>query len=153
MEESQQGSARPITIADPAAVALDPAPINPAWILEGTPQAHAKELARSADATSFVFAWSCTAGRFRWHYGVDETAHVISGEVFVTTQDGSESRLGPGDMAFFPAGSSSVWRVPAAVRKLAVCRYALPPPMALAFRVWLRLATRITGARGLLQAG
>jgi hypothetical protein len=30
--ESQQTKATPITIADPAMVALDPAPIEPAWI-------------------------------------------------------------------------------------------------------------------------
>jgi hypothetical protein len=71
----------------------------------------------------------------------------------VTTHDGGERRLGPGDMAFFPAGSSSVWRVPAAVRKFAVCRRALPAPLTLAFRVWIKLVTRIRGARGSLQPG
>jgi hypothetical protein len=25
-------------------------------------------------------AWSCTPGRFEWHYAVDETVHIISGE-------------------------------------------------------------------------
>src|ERR1700677_5332879 len=99
-----------IVIADPATVALEPAPIEPDWIMEGNPQARAKELARSDDGTSVVVAWSCTAGRFHWHYSVDETVHVISGEVFVTNDDGHERRLGPGDMAFFPAGSSSLWR-------------------------------------------
>jgi uncharacterized cupin superfamily protein len=118
-----------IVIADPSTVALSPAPIEPGWIVEGRPEARAKELARSGDGTSVVVAWSCTAGRFRWHYSVDETVHIISGEVFVTKEDGVERRLGPGDMAFFPAGSSSMWRVPTEVRKLAVCRHALPQPL------------------------
>ena len=48
-------------------------------------------------------AWSCSAGRFNWHYTVDETVHIISGEVFVTDHKGETHRLGPGDMAFFPA--------------------------------------------------
>src|ERR1700730_14472982 len=125
-----------IVIADPATVTLGPAPIQPGWIVEGRPEACAKELARSGDGTSVVVAWSCTAGRFRWHYSVDETVHIISGEVFVTKEDGVERRLGPGDMAFFPAGSSSMWRVPAAVRKLAVCPRPLRHPPGFALRAW-----------------
>jgi uncharacterized protein len=93
-----------IVIADPSSVALGPAPIDPGWILEGTPEARARELARSGDGTSVVAAWSCTAGRFRWHYRVDETVHIISGEVFVTKEDGAERRLGG-----FPPRSAS-WR-------------------------------------------
>jgi uncharacterized cupin superfamily protein len=140
-----------IVIADPSTVALVPAPIEPGWIVEGQPEACAKELARSGDGTSVVVAWSCTAGRFRWHYSVDETVHIISGEVFVTKEDGVERRLGPGDMAFFPAGSSSIWRVPAAVRKLAVCRHALPQPLGFALRAWRKLFAIITGERSSLQ--
>lgn len=37
-------------------------------------------------------------------YAVDETVHIISGEVFVTDGSGATRRLGPGDMAFVPAG-------------------------------------------------
>jgi uncharacterized cupin superfamily protein len=134
-----------IIFADPATVALDPLPIVPGWIVEGTPQARACELARSADGTAVVIAWSCTAGRFHWHYRVDETVHVISGEVFVTDDSGAERRLGPGDMVFFPAGSQSLWRVPVAVRKLAVCRHALPKPLGFAVRAWRKLIALATG--------
>jgi uncharacterized cupin superfamily protein len=74
-----------------------------------------------------VVAWSSEWKAERASaYGVEETVHVISGEVFITNDDGAERRLGPGDMAFFPAGSRSLWRVPCAVRKLAVCRHSLP---------------------------
>jgi uncharacterized protein len=124
-----------IVFSDPMTVGLDPAPIEPGWIVEGTPQAHSRELARSVDGTSVVVAWACTAGRFHWHYRLDEMVHVISGEVFVTAETGLERRLGPGDMAFFPAGSHSLWRVPVAVRKLAVCRHALPKPLGTAIRL------------------
>jgi uncharacterized protein len=140
-----------IIIADPSTVPLDPAPIQPNWIVEGKPEARAKELARSDDGTSVVVAWSCTAGRFHWHYKVDETVHVISGEVFITHDDGAERRLGPGDMAFFPAGSSSVWRVPSSVRKLAVCRHALPQPLGFVLRAWRRIIAILTGESGSLQ--
>ena len=140
-----------IVIADPSSVALGPAPIDPGWILEGTPEARARERARSGDGTSVVAAWSCTAGRFRWHYRVDETVHIISGEVFVTKEDGAERRLGPGDMAFFPADSSSMWRVPAEVRKLAVCRHALPQPLGFALRAWRKLFAMLMGERSSFQ--
>ena len=90
-------------------------------------------------------AWSCTAGRFNWHYSVDETVHIVAGEVFITDDSGEERRLGPGDSAFFPAGSRSVWRVPVAVRKVAVCRQAMPRPFGLALRAWNRFA-HIMGA-------
>jgi uncharacterized protein len=74
--------------------------------------------------------------------------HVISGEVFVTAETGLERRLGPGDMAFFPAGSRSLWRVPVAVRKLAVCRHALPKPLGFAVRAWHKLIALATGEAG-----
>jgi len=140
-----------IVIADPATVALEPAPIEPGWVVEGNPEARAKELARSDDGTSVVVAWSCTAGRFHWHYSVDETVHLISGEVFITNEDGVERRLVPGDMAFFPAGSSSIWRVPSSVRKLAVCRHTLPQPLGFALRAWRRMIAILTGQAGSLQ--
>jgi len=129
-----------VVIASVIEVELAPAPIPPDWILSGTPQAHSRQLARSHDRASSVIAWSCTAGRFKWHYTVDETAHIVAGEVFVTDENGGEHRLGPGDTAFFPAGSRSTWHVPAAVRKVAVCRQAMPRPFAFALRAWNRLA-------------
>jgi uncharacterized protein len=145
------GAAMQIIFADPATVALDPAPIDPGWIIEGTPQGYARELARSADGTEVVVAWSCTAGRFNWQYTVDETVHVISGEAFVTDERGAEHRLGPGDMAFFPAGSRSLWRVPVAVRKLAVCRQSLPMPLGFVIRLWRKLIALATGQGGGMQ--
>ncbi|HML07591.1 MAG TPA: cupin domain-containing protein [Xanthobacteraceae bacterium] len=126
----------PVVFAVPAAIELVPDPIRPHWILEGTPQARSRRLAQSADGTAMVMAWSCTAGRFNWYYTVDETVHVISGEVFVTDEKGDVRRLGPGDMAFFPAGSRSIWHVPNEVRKLAVCHHGMPRPFGIVLRAW-----------------
>ena len=137
-----------IVVALPAQVDLAPAPIPTDWILAGKPEARSKQLVRSRDGASSIMAWSCTAGRFNWRYTVDETVHIISGEVFITDETGEERRLGPGDMAFFPAGSSSMWRVPSEVRKLAVCRHALPQPLGFALRAWKKLFAIITGERG-----
>jgi len=92
-----------------------------------------------------VMAWSCTAGRFNWRYAVDETLHIVSGEVFVTDEKGEIRRLGPGDMAFFPAGSCSIWHVPEEVRKLAVCRHSMPRPFGTMLRAWNKVVNRLTG--------
>jgi uncharacterized protein len=136
---------RPVVFAAPADIELGPNPLNPDWIIEGKPVARAKRLAESADGTSSVMAWSCTPGRFEWHYAVDETVHIISGEVFVTDDQGKIHRLGPGDMAFFPAGSRSVWQVTKEVRKLAMCRHSMPRPLGFALRAWNMLFQRLTG--------
>jgi uncharacterized protein len=114
-----------IVIAHPAEVDLRDAPIPTNWIIEGSPRAQARALAESADGTSSMVAWSCTQGRSNWHYYVDETVHVLSGEVFISDEKGKERRLGPGDMAFFPAGTHSVWYVPKN-RKLTMYRRPLP---------------------------
>ncbi len=135
----------PIVFATPAEVELDPAPIPSSWIIEGEPQARSKRLATSKDRSSSVMAWSCTTGRFRWYYNIDETVHIIAGEVFVTDHIGASRRLGPGDVAFFPAGSVSQWHVTKTVRKLAVCRHAMPWPLGFALRAWNKLGVLLAG--------
>jgi len=136
----------PVVFAAPADVELSPAPIPESWIIDGAPQARAKRLAVSADGTASIMAWSCTTGRFNWHYHVDETLHIISGEVFVTDENGNIRRLGPGDMVFFPAGSSSVWHVTKDVRKLAFCRHSMPWMLGFALRAWNKLGRIIGGS-------
>jgi uncharacterized protein len=134
-----------VVFAAPAEAELLPAPIPPHWIVEGAPQARSKRLATSADGTSSVMAWSCTPGRFWWHYTIDETLHIISGEIFVTDEKGDSRRLGPGDMVFFPAGSSSLWHVTKDGRKLAFCRHTVPRPVGFALRAWRKLIAILSG--------
>jgi uncharacterized protein len=125
-----------IVTASSAEIELEPAPFPQEWVLEGQPAAYAKEIARSQDNGMSVIVWSCTKGQFRWQYLVDEMVHVISGEVFIRDHSNTERRLGSGDTAFFPAGSRSVWRVTQDLRKVAVCRSAVPTIVALPLRVW-----------------
>lgn len=136
---------KPIVFARPADIELAADPICRDWIIEGEPQARSRRLAQSADGTASVMAWSCSAGRFNWRYTVDETVHIISGEVFVSDEKGGTRRLGPGDMAFFPAGSRSTWHVPAEVRKLAVCRHAMPRPFGMLLRIWNKVLSYLSG--------
>jgi uncharacterized cupin superfamily protein len=135
-----------------ATVELEHDPISPDWILSGSPEARNKLLARSEDRTSSIFVWECTPGIFSWHYMQDETAVIVSGEVFITPESGQERRLGPGDMAFFPAGCSARWRVTSKVRKVAVLRSAMPMPLALVQRTWnklLKMIMRLKGRRAI----
>ncbi len=126
----------PIVTANPSDLELAASPFPAEWVIEGTPRAHAREIARSRDGAMTVVAWACSRGRFRWHYQVDEMVHLLAGEVFIRDHTDTERRLGPGDTAFFPAGSSSVWHVTQDVRKVAACRVAVPRPVAFGLRAW-----------------
>jgi hypothetical protein len=143
MTRSHSGNAMPksIVMAATATADLKPAPIPTDWILNGTPHARNKELATSR--ASSILVWDCTAGRFNWHYGEDEIVVVTSGEAFITSETGEERRLGPGDMGFFPAGTSCTWRVTNHVRKVAVLLQPVPSPLGLALRVWNRLLRNV----------
>ena len=77
---------------------------------------------------------------------------VVSGEVFVTTETGEERRLGPGDFAFFPAGSFATWRVTKLLRKVAVLRDPLPRSLTLGLRVWNKLL-RLAGVGAIRKLG
>ena len=136
---------RPVVFAFPADCELAPAPIAPHWIIEGKPEARATRLATTADGTSSVMAWSCTAGRFTWNYVIDETLHVISGEAYVTDEKGEVRRIGAGDMVYFPAGTRSNWYIPNEIRKIAFCRHTMPRPLGIALRSWNKLIDLITG--------
>jgi uncharacterized protein len=136
-----------IVMATAADAILDSEPLPDSWVLEGNPLTRSKKVASSWDFTSYVMVWDCTPGRFNWQYYKDETLVVVSGEVFVTDERGQERRLGPGDWAFFPAGSSAVWRVTEHLRKVAVLRETLPRPLGLAVRLW-KGALRRAGLAG-----
>jgi uncharacterized protein len=135
----------PVIFATPADVELLADPINPAWVLDGAPQVRSRRIATASDGASSVMVWSCTAGRFNWYYTVDETLHVVEGEVFVTDEKGDVHRLGPGDAAFFPVGSVSTWTVPQYVRKIAVCRHSMPRPFAYLLRLYNKVIDKLTG--------
>jgi uncharacterized protein len=106
-------------------IPLSPAAINPEWILEGNPIARAQQIYRSRDGAADTFIWECTAGRFNWVYGVDETVYLIEGSVVVKDESGIYNHLQAGSTMFFPAGSTAEWTVHRYVRKIAFCRVPL----------------------------
>jgi|SRR5579863_890916 uncharacterized cupin superfamily protein len=138
---------RSIVMASPANAQLDPEPIPQEWILDGTPVARSKRLARSQDWTSSLVVWECTPGRFRWHYGQDEAMFVVSGEAFLRLENGDERRFGAGDVGFFPAGMTCDWRVSEQIRKVAVLKETVGLPLGFCLKAWKKLL-RVVGLAG-----
>jgi uncharacterized protein len=137
-----------ITFAVPADMQLKSAPITAHWVIEGNPVARSRRLSTSPDTTSSTMVWTCTPGKFQWHYTVDETLYILEGEVFVTNEKDEVRRLGPGDLAFFPAGSHSVWHVTKDLRKIAFCRQSMPLVAGFALRAMNKFINILTGRSG-----
>ena len=95
---------------------LESMPVPRDWILQGEPVATAVTLTESRDKRYRSGIWECTAGTFEWHFALDEIVHILEGEVFIETGD-AKLHLKPGDVAHFPAGTSTRWHVPERVRK------------------------------------
>jgi uncharacterized protein len=139
-------------VASSAEIELEPSPIPQEWILDGAPEARSKHIASSSGGAMTMVVWSCTTGMFRWQYLVDEMVHILSGEVFIVDHVGTQRRFGPGDVAFFPAGSWSVWRVTEDVRKVAVLNVPVPRLVCLSLQIWHRVC-RAVRVRSFMPAG
>ena len=124
-----------LLLVNPAHVDLQSEPIPSQWILSGAPEARGAKLTTSNDGTSSAVVWECSPGSFKWDYHQDETAVIIAGEAFITIEGGSERQLRPGDLIFFPAGTSCTWRVTVQIRKSAVLRETVWPPLGLALKI------------------
>jgi uncharacterized protein len=126
---------------------LDPSPIDPSWVLEGNPIARNKLVSVSADGAASSYIWDCTAGRFNWFYGAEETIYVIEGGVVIRLSGSPARRLRAGDTFFFPAGVRAEWHVENYIRKFALIRTPLPRPLVLAKRGY-RFLKRLVGHGG-----
>jgi uncharacterized cupin superfamily protein len=130
-----------------ARLGMTPSPIYGDWILEGTPVARNSVLSSSADGGASTVMWDCTAGRFNWFYGGEETIYVIEGSVIIKDGAGVARRLSAGDTIFFPAGSRAEWHVETYIRKIAFCRTPLPRPLVFAKR-GMKFLKRLMGVDG-----
>jgi uncharacterized cupin superfamily protein len=115
-------------------VDLKPSPIEPSWILEGNPEARSHVLATSADGAATTMIWSCTEGKFNWHYDVDETIVIHEGSIVLKSEGMPPKRYGVGDVIVFRNGAQAEWHVDEYVKKVAICRQTNP--------FWLGLAAR-----------
>ena len=114
---------------------FSPAPIDPTWIIEGTPQARSRPLSLAVDGTIKAELWDCSAGRFDWHYGSDELIHILEGGAELTSSRGSVTRIGPGDIVYFSPGQTVRWHVPEYVKKLALFSIRVSLPRRIAQRI------------------
>jgi uncharacterized cupin superfamily protein len=128
-------------------VELEAGSIPAKWLLSGEPQTRSRFLGRSKDGLGYAMLWECGAVSYKWYYTRDEAYIVLSGEGFMTDDQGVEHRYAAGDVAFFPAGTSSTWRHPHHFRKVAVLKDSIWRPLALAGKAWNKLR-EIAGLSG-----
>lgn len=120
-------------------VALETGSMPSEWVLSGNPETRSKILGRSRDLLAHIILWECGAVSYKWHYNQDEAYIVLSGEGFMTDDKGVERRFGPGDVAFFPAGTNATWRHPDHFRKVAVLKESVWRPLGAGLKIWNKL--------------
>ena len=126
-------------IASVTEVELKPAPIEPSWILTGTPTARNATLSRSADGLASTLVWDCTAGTFNWTYEIDETIYFLEGSATISDGINPPKTFGPGDVLFLPRGAVCHWHVESYVKKVAFCRRTLPYSVGFVVRAFGRI--------------
>jgi uncharacterized cupin superfamily protein len=131
----------------PAVLELESDAIPPDWLLSGAPETRSKLLLRTHDFLAQVIIWECGAVSYKWHYTSDEAYIVISGEGFMTDEKGIEYRFGPGDVAFFPAGTNATWRHPDHFRKVAFLKESFGRPVGFCLKACSKLF-RLLGLKG-----
>jgi uncharacterized protein len=126
--EERQAATPPVPVVSykDGIVPMHDAPIEPSWILSGSPLARISRCSVGFDGSSGAAVWDCTAGTFRWYFAREETVVILEGEVHVTAEDGTQRVLSVGDIAFFRAGTWATWRIDNYVRKVAHTRRPLP---------------------------
>jgi uncharacterized protein len=136
--------------ATPSEITLSETGSIPAdWVLSGDPATRSKMLIRSHDWLAHVLMWECGAVSYKWHYSQDEAYIVLSGEGFMTDESGVERRYGPGDLAYFPAGTTTTWRHPDHFRKVVFVKESVGLPVGFCLKVWTKLL-RVLGIAGRL---
>ena len=96
---------------------LAPSQMNKDWVKKGSSTFNIYSYASTPDASTQSGVWECEGPKvFDWHFHGDETVYILEGYVRIDFE-GETMELGPGNVAFFPAGSSATWHVPQRVRK------------------------------------
>lgn len=133
-------------IASVTDVPLQSAPIEASWIREGKPVARNMPLSRSADRTATTLVWDCTAGKFEWHYDIDETIYFLEGEAIISDRVSPPKTFRAGDVLFIPKGAVCDWHVEKYVKKVAFCRTTLPASFGLMVRILGRVKRMVRGS-------
>jgi uncharacterized protein len=137
----------PLAKASLGLVKLRPQPLAPGTIREGNPVPRAALISCSTDGLSYTMAWECPAGKFNWNYKVDETVHIVEGQVSVALPGQPDVVLRAGDVATFRAGTTAHWTVDAYVRKVAFCQRILPSPARFVAKAYWKLRSLAKSAK------
>ena len=101
-------------------------PLDPETIVSGNPVARGTVLTQSKDKKTSSGLWSCEPGEFKWNFVWDEFVYVLEGEVTITEEGGDSYTLRATDVAHFPLGLKTHWKVTKAIRKFFVVRTPEP---------------------------
>jgi uncharacterized cupin superfamily protein len=126
---------------------MTPSPIENSWIIEGNPVAQSSILSKSVDGQAWTVVWQCSAGKFHWHYSIDETILILEGTIVIEADGMPPTRYGPGEVIFFKEGAHAKWYVEVQVRKLAFCRRTTPVLLSFAMRLVSKIKRTLTGRR------
>ena len=124
---------------------LKPSPIEPSWIIEGSPEARSCVLSTSKCGSAWTMIWSCTEGKFNWYYDVDETIMILDGSIVLESKESAPKRYGVGDVILFREGAHAIWRVEGHVKKIAFFRRTIPRGFKFSIRAANKLKRMIRG--------
>jgi uncharacterized cupin superfamily protein len=111
--------ARVITASRLVDSELDPAPLDPAKVVSGTPEVLHRGIYAEDDLSVGI-----------WQHGVgvstdveaDEIFVVLSGRATIEIEDGPTLEVGPGDIGTYPPGTRTTWTVHETLRKVYLVR-------------------------------
>ena len=97
--------------SEPITRPMEPMQVNPTWIKSGSPRFMVSQTFELPHSNISTGLWSCDGPSiFDWTFGVDETVHILEGEVEVQYL-GNTLNLKAGDTSFFRAGTTAQWNV------------------------------------------
>ena len=96
---------------------LEPAPVAPSAIVEGSPEVSELVLATSPDGRVVRGVWQITPGVIE-DVEADELFVVVSGRATVEVEGGPTLELEPGVVGVLKAGDRAVWRIHETLRKV-----------------------------------
>jgi uncharacterized cupin superfamily protein len=100
-----------------AELELEPAPLDPETIVEGTPEVSELVLDTSPDGRVTRGVWQITPGVVA-DVEADEVFVVVSGRATVEVEGGPTLELEPGVVGVLQAGDRAVWRIHETLRKV-----------------------------------
>jgi uncharacterized cupin superfamily protein len=100
-----------------ASAGLEPADLDPAQVVAGSPEISELVLSESADGRVVRGIWQMTPGVVT-DTEADEVFVVLSGRATVDFEDGTAMEVGPGDVAVLTEGAKTRWTVHETLRKV-----------------------------------